>query len=47
MDTVTKVQENAEDIYAEAQQINAERAAVEVEDEAEVCTEEVAEETAE
>ena len=47
MDTVTKVQENAEDIYAEAQQINAERAVVEVEDEAEVCTEEVAEETAE
>lgn len=47
MDTVTKVQENAEDIYAEAQQINAERAAVEVEDEAEACTEETVEETAE
>lgn len=47
MDTVTKVQENAEDIYAEAQQINAERAVVEVEDEAEVCAEETTEETAE
>lgn len=47
MDTVTKVQENAEDIYAEAQQINAERAVVEVEDEAEACVEEAAEETAE
>ena len=34
MDTVTKVQENAEDIYAEAQQINAERAEAEFEDEA-------------
>lgn len=30
MNTVTKIQENAEDIYAEAQQINAERAAEEV-----------------
>ena len=30
MDTVTSVQENAEDIYAEAQQINEERAAEEV-----------------
>ena len=29
MKTVSKVQENAEDIYAEAQQINEERAAVE------------------
>ena len=29
MDTVTSVQENAEDIYAEAQQINEERAAEE------------------
>ena len=31
MDTVTKVQENAEDIYAEAQQMNEERAAEEEE----------------
>lgn len=30
MDVATKVQENAEDIYAEAQQINADRAAAEV-----------------
>ena len=30
MDTVTSVQENAEDIYAAAQQINEERAAEEV-----------------
>lgn len=30
MDTVTSVQENAEDIYAQAQQINEERAAEEV-----------------
>lgn len=29
MNTVTKIQENAEDIYAEAQQINADRAAAE------------------
>ena len=29
MDTVTAVQENAEDIYAEAQQINEDRAAAE------------------
>lgn len=37
MNTVTKIQENAEDIYAEAQQINADRAAAEevVEDAAE------------
>lgn len=43
MDTVTKVQENAEDIYAEAQQINADRAAAEyddAEDACEECTEE-------
>lgn len=46
MDTVTKVQENAEDIYAEAQQINADRAEAEFEEEAaEEVTE--AEETAE
>lgn len=32
MDTATKLQENAEDIYAEAQQINAERAAEVVEE---------------
>ena len=31
MKTVTNIQENAEDIYAEAQQINEERAAEEVE----------------
>ena len=37
MDTVTKVQENAEDIYAEAQLINEERAAAEYEDAQEVC----------
>lgn len=38
MKTVTNIQENAEDIYAEAQQINEDRAAeeVEVEDESEV-----------
>ena len=29
MDTATKIQESAEDIYAEAQQINADRAAAE------------------
>ena len=34
MDTVTTVQENAEDIYAEAKQINEERAAAEEEMEA-------------
>ena len=44
MDTVTKVQENAEDIYAEAQQINAERAAAEFEDEAAECEAEETEE---
>lgn len=44
MDTVTTVQEHAEDIYAEAQQINAERAEAEFEDEAFVCEEEDAEE---
>lgn len=33
MNTVTRIQENAEDIYAEAQQINAERAAEEVAEE--------------
>ena len=45
MKTVSKVQENAEDIYAEAQQINEDRAAAEevVEDTAD----EVAEETEE
>lgn len=49
MDTVTKVQENAEDIYAEAQQINADRAAAEFEDEAAECEAEteVSKETAE
>lgn len=41
MDTVSKVQENAEDIYAEAQQINEERAA------AEEFVEDAADETAE
>ena len=51
MDTVATVQENAEDIYAEAQQINEDRAA-EAEAEAEVVddfceTEETAEDTAE
>lgn len=47
MDTVTKVQENAEDIYAEAQQINADRAEAEFEDEAAEEVTEEAEETAE
>lgn len=37
MNTATTIQENAEDIYAEAQQINEERAA---EDEEVVCTSE-------
>ena len=41
MDTVTTVQENAEDIYEEAKQINEEREA------AEEAVEDVAEETAE
>ena len=52
MDTVTAVQENAEDIYSEAQQINEERAAEAEElesyaesDEAEEETEEVSEDT--
>ena len=40
MDTVTTIQENAEDIYADAKQINEER-------EAEEAVEDVAEETAE
>lgn len=41
MKTVTSIQENAEDIYAEAQQINEERAAAETEiqDESEAVTE--------
>lgn len=46
MDTVTKIQENAEDIYAEAQLMNEQRAAAEFED-AEECKEEAAEEAAE
>lgn len=41
MDTVTTIQENAEDIYADAKQINEERAA------AEEAVEDVVEETAE
>lgn len=41
MKAASKIQENAEDIYAEAQQINEERAAAEeVIDDEEVCTEE-------
>ena len=49
MKTATKVQENAEDIYAEAKQINEDRAAKEEEvfDGEEVTEETVAEETAE
>ena len=43
MDTVTTIQENAEDIYAEAQQINEDRAAAETEEFEDV--EEVSEET--
>ena len=43
MDTVTTVQENAGDIYAEAQQINEDRAAAETEEFEDV--EEVSEET--
>ncbi len=41
MKTVTSIQENAEDIYAEAQQINEERTAAETEiqDESEAVTE--------
>ena len=47
MKTVSKVQENAEDIYAEAQQINEDRAAAEevVEDTAEETAEETEETT--
>lgn len=42
MKTVTNIQENAEDIYAEAQQINEDRVTeeVEFEDESEAVTEE-------
>ena len=51
MDTVTTIQENAEDIYADAKQINEDRAvaaeAEVVDDFCEVETEEAAEETAE
>ena len=54
MDTVATVQENAEDIYAEAQQINEERAAAaeaaafeDAAEEAEETTEETAAEEAE
>lgn len=47
MDTVTKVQENAEDIYAEAQQINAEREAETFEDLEEAWEEETAEDSEE
>ena len=43
MKTVTSIQENAEDIYAEAQQINEDRAAAETEEFEDV--EEVSEET--
>ena len=39
MKTVTNMQENAEDIYAEAQQMNEERAAAEFEDESGKVTE--------
>lgn len=39
MNTATKIQENAEDIYAEAQQINADRAAAEYEDAEEAIAE--------
>lgn len=50
MKTVTCIQENAEDICAEAQQMNEERAAKEAvftEENAEECTEECAEECTE
>ena len=49
MDTVTTIQENAEDIYADAKQINEDRAAAEeaVEDVAEETVEEAVEEEAE
>lgn len=39
MKTVTNIQENAEDIYAEAQQINEEMAAAEFEDQIDDVTE--------
>lgn len=39
MQTVTSIQENAEDIYAEAQQINEKRAEAEFEDESNIVTE--------
>ena len=46
MDTVTTIQENAEDIYADAKQINEDRAVAEeaVEDVVEETVEETAEE---
>ena len=47
MKIVSKVQENAEDIYAEAQQINEERAAKDAEEYTDVEDVEEAEETAE
>ena len=49
MNTVSKVQENAEDIYAEAKQINEDRAVAEeaFEDTAEETAEDFTEETAE
>ena len=47
MDTVTAVQENAEDIYSEAQQINEERAAAEEAENIEDEFEDVVEDTTE
>ena len=47
MKTATNIQENAEDIYAEAQQINEERAAKDAEEYTDVEDAEEAEETAE
>ena len=47
MKTVSKVQENAEDIYAEAQQINEDRAAKEEQEYAEAVAAEEAEEAEE
>ena len=47
MKTATNIQENAEDIYAEAQQINEERAAKDAEEYTDVEDVEEAEETAE
>lgn len=49
MDTVTTIQENAEDIYADAKQINEDRAAAEeaVEETAEEAVEAEAEDTVE